>query len=545
MGSLRLPLAVVVLSPAVLLLAGVGASAQQTDVQDSVDRRVVTAAVQVTRNPDPARAHASPQIARNPVTGEFVVAETEVRAERTCDVHVSTDDGRSWSPGGDPMLEPWTDCSGDPDANVNFWLEFDRDGVLYMAFPANDPEDQTLPKAERQRHIFLARSEDSGRTFDTTMVWEAPKAGELDGGGSRNGRTWVAVDPNDPRYVYVTWMNWWKVGEEDRNRAMLAASSDGGQTFAEPVSLGAEDESWYEPRPAVDGNGAVHVVFPSRQYTVPEGQEAIRSAYHRVSTDHGKTWSQQRLVDEGGIGTGFARKWGLEADPRSNVLYVVWYGNTDPRAVASADDELPDDDRDILVRVSTDSGRSWSEPRVVNDDIPGVPNFHPGLSIAPNGRLDVAWLDFRNDPNPADRGGLQDVFYSSSTDQGQTFSADLRISDRSIDRQFGVWSNSVDIHAPVGITSTNDSVYFVWQDSRNARPEGSAEDVYFASLKLNGTVQLAGTTGSATSGLERLPWWAVAASALLLGMGLAMAIAYGVARYAGSKRQVSRADRRL
>jgi hypothetical protein len=63
---------------------------------------VVTAAVQVDRNPDPARAYASPQIARNPKTGELVIAATEVRTLKTVEVWLSTDDGRSWNPGADP-----------------------------------------------------------------------------------------------------------------------------------------------------------------------------------------------------------------------------------------------------------------------------------------------------------------------------------------------------------------------------------------------------------------------------------------------------------
>lgn len=518
MRALCLPLSLFML-PTVATFTGLVVGTPGAYAQETQDEAAATAAVQVTRNPDPARAHVASQVARNPNTGELVVAETEVRIQQTCDVHISSDDGRSWSPGGDPMTEPWTDCSGDPDANVNFWLEFDREGTLYMAFPANDPADHALPNLEQQRHIFLARSEDSGRTFETTMVWEAPEAGALDGGGSRNGRTWVAVDPNEPRYVYVTWMNWWEQGDETMNRAMIATSSDGGRTFDEPFSLGEEGQSWYEARPAVDGNGAVHVLIPSRQYSAPEGEDAIRSAFHRVSTDHGESWSAPRMVDEGGIGTSFARKWGLEADPNSGALYVVWYGNPDPRA------EAPADERDILLRVSTDSGETWSEPVVVNDDIPGVPNFHPGISIAPNGRIDIAWLDFRNSPDPEDRGGLQDVFYSYSTDQGATFSPDLRITDRRIDREFGVWSNNIDIHAPVGITSTDDSVYFTWQDTRNARPLGQAEDAYFASLRFDGS-------DPATAEAPGVSRWIMGAAGVALGMGLAMVVVVLVSRKA-------------
>ena len=515
MRSFRAALVLFVL-PFVALPAVAGA--QDTPSQEQADQPAVTAAVQVTRNPDPARAHVAPQIARNPVTGELVVAETDVRTLKTCNVHISTDDGRSWVPGGDPMLEPWTDCSGDPDANVNFWLEFDSAGVLYMAVPANDPDEQAVHRTERQRHIFLARSEDSGRTFQTTTVWEAPAHGELDGGGNRNGRTWVAVDPNNSDNVYVTWMNWWEEGDETRNRPMIAASTDGGETFGEPVSLGEEGVSWYEARPVVDSDGAVHVLVPSRQYSAPEGEDAIRSAYHRVSTDQGATWSEPRLIDEGGVGTGFARKWGLKIDLTTDTLYAVWYGNEDPLA------EAPGDERDILLRASTDGGESWSEPTRVNDDIAGVPNFHPGMAVAPNGRVDIAWLDFRNDQQPEERDGLQDVYYSASDDQGATFSPDLRVTDRSIDRSVGVWSNNSDIHAPVGITSTDDTVYMVWQDSRNAGAEGQAEDVYFATIRYG---QTGSTTAAAAGGI---PGWALGGAGLALGMGVAILLALWAAR---------------
>jgi len=38
--------------------------------------------VQVTANPKPVRAHATPLLARNPRTGELVVAEVDVRGSR-------------------------------------------------------------------------------------------------------------------------------------------------------------------------------------------------------------------------------------------------------------------------------------------------------------------------------------------------------------------------------------------------------------------------------------------------------------------------------
>lgn len=59
-----------------------------------------------------------------------------------------------------------------------------------------------------------------------------------------------------------------------------------------------------------------------------------------------------------------------------------------------------------------------------------------------------------------------------------TFGRNLRITDRSIDRSVRVWSNNIDSNHAVEIASTNGSVYFAWQDSRNSNPEAQPEDVF-------------------------------------------------------------------
>ena len=104
----------------------------------------MTAAVQVTRNPDPARAHATPVLARNPKTGELVIAETEYRTTLACNVHISTDDGRSWAPGGDFMLNPYTNCGGDALSTINITMAFDANGVLFLSYAAHDPKWDTM-----------------------------------------------------------------------------------------------------------------------------------------------------------------------------------------------------------------------------------------------------------------------------------------------------------------------------------------------------------------------------------------------------------------
>ena len=65
--------------------------------------------------------------------------------------------------------------------------------------------------------------------------------------------------------------------------------------------------------------------------------------------------------------------------------------------------------------------------------------------MAPNGRVDVAWFDFRNDPafvartaTAAPRIRYADVYMASSTDGGKTWGPNLRVTDRAIDTSIGV-----------------------------------------------------------------------------------------------------------
>lgn len=495
---------------------------------------VVTDAVQVTDNPTAVRAHSSPQLAVNPTNGELVMVEADIRGDHRCDVHISTDGGRSWFDGGDAMMEPFTDCSRVVINGPYAVLDFADDGTLYMGFRASDPRwSNPHPPPTIPRHVFLARSQDGGRTFETSMVYEGPRqaaevAGDLPQEG-HNDRATVAVDPANPSNVYVSWYQpgWGGV----KSRSMVAVSTDGGRTFGEPTDI-SDSRGGRQPRLAVDGDGTLHAVYNATTHGLPreEGPHPQPLIYRR-SADQGQTWTEHREIDPG---TGANRKWLLAADRNSDALYVTWYGNpdTDERGVGV--------DWDIFVRASTDSGDIWSDPIVVNDklDSPeGIKRYDPGIAIAPTGRVDIAWLDFRNSPMPEgldhnefNAGGFQDVYYSWSTDQGRTWSSDVRVTDRMIDRRIGVWSNNIHSHYNLGLASTEDAAFMAWQDTRNGDAETDAEDVYFASVGLDGYPPVVGGAALAGAGT---PAWVVALAGLGLGMGAAMLLAWAIVRRTG------------
>src|SRR5919199_1255693 len=154
----------------------------------------VTAAAQVTTNPNPTRAHSSPQIARNPKTGELVIVETDVYGGVGVNIHLSNNNGRSWFPGGDPMMKPFTWNSDYAINGPYFTMAFDKAGGLFIAFTATDPKYSNINRAQRPRSVFLARSGDGGRTFTTSFAYQAndqnPKT-------INNRRGMVSIDPRD------------------------------------------------------------------------------------------------------------------------------------------------------------------------------------------------------------------------------------------------------------------------------------------------------------------------------------------------------------
>jgi hypothetical protein len=82
---------------------------------------------------------------------------------------------------------------------------------------------------------------------------------------------------------------------------------------------------------------------------------------------------------------------------------------------------------DVMFVRSTNGGRTFSAPRRINDDPVNHTKWHwfGALCVAPNGRLDVIWLDTRN---AADNTNSQ-LFYSYSMDGGNTWAANVAVSN--------------------------------------------------------------------------------------------------------------------
>jgi len=127
-------------------------------------------------------------------------------------------------------------------------------------------------------------------------------------------------------------------------------------------------------------------------------------------------------------------------------------------------------DTDVMFAKSTDGALTWSSPVRINDDPPAT-NVHwfGTMSVAPNGRIDIVWLDTRDNPG-SDESAL---YYSYSTDQGGTWSVNEKMSP-SFDPHVG-YPNQDKMGDYFDMISDNSGAHLAWANTLNGE-----QDVYYS-----------------------------------------------------------------
>lgn len=499
--------------------------------EEGGDGPVVEASRQVTRDANPVRLFATPEIAVHPDNPNMLALIAGDARNGGCFVHTSRDGGLSWSSGVNvsPSDNPFCFQRNFGPASDITWAP---DGTLYVALSGSSVE-RDHPNGPTS--AYLARSDDQGSSFETFLVAEGRGGIDAVNGDGETVQVdevhylmSLAVNPNDSNHVFVGW-KWRARGDNARgvpNGTWLAISTDGGRSFAEPLDLGAEAQpldTYHGSDTAmtvVDSAGTIHVVAQERPSDDPE-----HLLYWR-STDGGETWTGTTIA---GVAADDIDSPDIAVDPVTDNLYVVLGVRTEP------EDDPENGWLEPMFTMSSDGGETWSEARNLSTDPEGYSAYFPGVSVAPNGRVDVAWHDFRDDPFfvPGEVGSMGtavgqrfgDIYYTFSTDAGATWSDNIRVTDRSIDRNVGVTFNNQDFRGPVGIASSNGATFITWADSRAGAVDFDLEDAYMTRVRHAAPAAAAGTTGGGTSGVL----WSV------LGAGAALALG-GLVLLAGSRR---------
>ena len=455
------PVAMVVLAVATAAMTSAG-PALGVDVEDEARVSSITAV---------ARTFEGPAAAIDPADDDNVFVAAADLVSNTCHVYRSTDRGQTFSELEGPDFGPATDCGlnkGGIPQNLRMKLVFDAEGVLYWAVAVADPAQNGA------RSVVLARSSDRGQTWTTTTVAPA-QAPPTPDEAVANFVPDVFVSPfgNAPRTVWVSWRRSYTEASERTTEGWAAKSTDGGASFGPEFRAIEKNPGFDAPRIVQDAEGTVYWFQRERPPSGEEGEEPKPSPLLMArSGDGGETWRESEL----GQADVVMEEPLAAVSPAGDVLYLAW---ADGR----------NGDLDVFFSRSADGGESWTEPIRVNDDVAEAKRTQkwPRMSVAPNGRIDLAWYDYRHgdQETPPDDvefflGDSNDVYLASSEDGGRSFGENVRMTRSSINRTLGTYNVQYFVEVPPALASGEEHAYVAWSDTRLGNPDSAAQDIFGA-----------------------------------------------------------------
>lgn len=410
-------------------------------------------------------AHNSPTLVQNPTNPQNLVVVNRIDTPMfSCGLHVSFDGGARWQDGRLPFPEgeELPERCFAPDA------AFDPDGTLHISFVT------LIGRGNTPNALWLASSTDGASTFSTpTRV-----AGALTFGAR------LAADPDRSGRLYLSWLQGLEVGNlkftNPDNPVVVSRSDDGGRSWSEPVRANAPAHvRAVAPQVAVGRGGQVVVLYLDMGEDVldyhgaheGQGGEPYDGRWTLAvarSSDQGATWTNS-VVDDAVVPTErvivfFPSTPTLVVDRGSRRVHVAFH-----------DGRLGDSD--AWVWTSTDGGATFGPPVRVNDTPlrDGRTQELPKVSVAPGGRLDVAYYDRRADPADV----MTQVSLQSSDDGGHSFGGRLVLSDAPFDSGIGFGSERgmPDLGSRLGLVSTRTGAMAVWTDTRGGTEASNKQDL--------------------------------------------------------------------
>jgi hypothetical protein len=272
-------------------------------------------------------------------------------------------------------------------------LAADAHGHIYVLFPQYGAVAQ-CPACTTPTMVLLT-SNDNGVSWDPPQPLLTSSSGQFD--------AQIKVDPTDRQTLYASWM-------QGRHEIVVGRSQDSGRTWTFAIAEHSPEIIIDKPVLAVRGAN-VYVSFNHEQ-------TLLVAASH----DYGQNFSSTVLNP--GAEPGWSLAAGATVDPIGNV-YFSWTAypqtNVFTRPV------------EVFVSRSADGGRNWSTtPIDVSSAAPGcAAQLCSAGFLASQMALasDDAGIIYALWNSGSVAGGSQRIYFSSSTNGGQTWSAKVDVSD--------------------------------------------------------------------------------------------------------------------
>lgn len=292
---------------------------------------------------------------------------------------------------------------------------------------------------------------------DGSFTWEGPFPAF---GGDKQ---WMRIDRTNGIGSRNNYSNW-NESFTTCSPGYFTRSTDGSQTFESCIEI---DESPRWGTLAVDANGDLYVVGISNNGT---GFVLIKSTTAKDPNEEFVTWDSVTVVDlDGDLGIG---------DPVNpqGLLGQVWVdvdlNNDNVYVLATVDRFSNGDPADVMFAKSTDGGVTFAPPVRLNTD-PGTDarQWFGTMSVAPNGRIDVVWLDTRDATGNFD----SVLYYINSYNEGESWSLNRPISE-SFDPGIG-YPQQQKMGDYFDMKSDDNYAHLAWANTING-----GQDVYYTRI---------------------------------------------------------------
>ena len=295
-------------------------------------------------------------------------------------------------------------------------------------------------------------------------VFQSTGDGTWDGGTFAQGgdKQWMAIDKTaglGSGHIYSNWSSSFSICQD----GFFTRSVDGNQSYPDCINI-PQNPFWGTV--SVGPDGEVYVVGNNG------GSLVMARSSNAWDSSESMIWDYSTNVDLDGFPVAFA-----DSPNPSGLLGQVWvatdhsggesHGNV--YMLCSVGRSSVNDPLDVMFSRSTNNGLDWSEPIRINDDA-GLSawQWFGTMSVAPDGRLDVVWLDTRDDQE-----GFQSALYHSySMDAGLNWSVNEALSD-SFDPHVG-WPQQNKMGDYFDMVSDESGVHLAWAATFNGE-----QDVYY------------------------------------------------------------------
>lgn len=336
-------------------------------------------------------------------------------------------------------------------------MSFDKYGILYLSYIDSRQTNDS-------GGVYVSRSANGGLNWDTpTKAFDAYDVI----GKMPIDRPFIAVDKSNTSNagtLYITtkpapWIappnrNYFKVSSDSGHTWTPIANVDGGNFLvgnyiAAPMAA-----------PATTDDGKFLAVYPS--YVA--SQNVLPALYLASSSDKGQTFTYTTL-----LAANLAPN-----DTNMKNGYQLITNPTDATKMMFLSPDSQNGDQDISAFHSNDGGQTWSSSVRVNDDAVANGKAQDMVWAAYNevGNVIVTWRDRRNSATNGFWNSGYDFYYATSSDNGQTFSTNQKLSNQFISFDSILSQNGNDFMSCV---YRGDTLYSVWGDTRNGKM-----NIYFA-----------------------------------------------------------------